>query len=147
MRAKCYFLDGKLINIGEWDTQRRLKPITDEQLAWREANKQLVPREFTAEEKERIVKGEQLPPPLETVWPEIPREEYDANPIPAGVVIEEREVVQNGNGLFLVDDYASQRRFEYPPIPDQLDAFWKGGEDAEVMRARVLAVKAKYPKG
>ena len=43
-------------------------------------------------------------------------------------------------------DYAVRRAAEYPPIADQLDALWKGGADAEAMRAKVQAVKAKYPK-
>ena len=34
----------------------------------------------------------------------------------------------------------------YPPIAEQLDAFWKGGEDAEAMRLQIVAVKDKYPK-
>ena len=42
-------------------------------------------------------------------------------------------------------DYAKQRAKEYPPIEDQLDAYWKGGVDEAAMRARILAVKAKYP--
>lgn len=43
-------------------------------------------------------------------------------------------------------DYAQRRRDEYPSLADQLDAFWKGGEEAEAMRKRVLAVKARFPK-
>lgn len=42
--------------------------------------------------------------------------------------------------------YRDKRRAEYPPIGDQLDALWKGGVDAEAMKAAVAAVKAKYPK-
>lgn len=42
--------------------------------------------------------------------------------------------------------YAQRRSLEYPSITDQLDAFWKGGADAEAMRAQVMAVKAKHPK-
>lgn len=38
------------------------------------------------------------------------------------------------------------RAEEYPSIGDQLDALWKGGEDATEMLAKVQAVKAKYPK-
>lgn len=43
-------------------------------------------------------------------------------------------------------DYAALRRNEYPPISDQLDALWKGGDAAAEMLAKVQAVKAKYPK-
>jgi len=42
--------------------------------------------------------------------------------------------------------YQFQRRPEYPCIEDQLDALWKGGQDAEDMKAKINAVKAKYPK-
>jgi hypothetical protein len=42
--------------------------------------------------------------------------------------------------------YRYQRRPEYPSIEDQLDALWKGGQAAEDMKAKVEAVKAKYPK-
>ena len=42
--------------------------------------------------------------------------------------------------------YKAKRAAEYPPIGDQLDALWKGGEAAAEMLAMVQAVKAKYPK-
>lgn len=45
-----------------------------------------------------------------------------------------------------VNGYKDQRVAEYPPIGDQLDALWKGGEAAAAMLAQVQAVKAKYPK-
>jgi hypothetical protein len=44
-------------------------------------------------------------------------------------------------------EYQRQRATEYPPIGDQLDALWKGGEAAAEMLAKVQAVKSKYPKG
>ena len=44
------------------------------------------------------------------------------------------------------DAYKAKRIAEYPPIGDQLDALWKGGEAAAEMLAMVQAVKAKYPK-
>jgi hypothetical protein len=43
-------------------------------------------------------------------------------------------------------EYQRQRAAEYPPIGDQLDALWKGGDAAAAMLAQVQAVKAKYPK-
>jgi hypothetical protein len=42
--------------------------------------------------------------------------------------------------------YQRDRAAEYPPIGDQLDALWKGGDAATTMLAQVQAVKAKYPK-
>lgn len=44
-------------------------------------------------------------------------------------------------------EYQRKRAAEYPPIGDQLDALWKGGEAAAEMLAKVQAVKNKYPKG
>ena len=49
--------------------------------------------------------------------------------------------------LVSADAYKAQRASEYPAIGDQLDALWKGGDDAAAMLALVQAVKAKYPKG
>jgi len=43
--------------------------------------------------------------------------------------------------------YIAKRAAEYPPIGDQLDALWKGGDAAAEMLAKVQAVKTKYPKG
>ena len=42
--------------------------------------------------------------------------------------------------------YIAKRVAEYPPIGDQLDALWKGGDAAAEMLAKVQAVKTKYPK-
>ena len=42
--------------------------------------------------------------------------------------------------------YQALRQAAYPSVTEQLDALWKGDDDAEAMRQRVLAVKAKYPK-
>ena len=43
--------------------------------------------------------------------------------------------------------YITKRAAEYPPIGDQLDALWKGGDAAAEMLAKVQAVKTKFPKG
>lgn len=42
--------------------------------------------------------------------------------------------------------YKDKRTPEYPPIGDQLDALWKGGDAQTEMLAKVMAVKTKYPK-
>jgi hypothetical protein len=42
--------------------------------------------------------------------------------------------------------YIAKRQAEYPAIGDQLDAIWKGGDAQTEMLAKVMAVKAKYPK-
>jgi len=42
--------------------------------------------------------------------------------------------------------YPVKRRRSYPPIGDQLDALWKGGDDADAMRVLVNKVKTDHPK-
>ena len=44
------------------------------------------------------------------------------------------------------NEYQRRRAAEYPPIGDQLDALWKGGDAAAEMLTKVQAVKTKYPK-
>ena len=43
--------------------------------------------------------------------------------------------------------YSEKRRRSYPPIGDQLDALWKGGAEADAMKAIVNKVKTDNPKG
>ena len=50
------------------------------------------------------------------------------------------------NDLLSTVAYKDLRAKEYPAIADQLDAVWKGGTEMESMRAKVMAVKAKYPE-
>lgn len=54
-------------------------------------------------------------------------------------------------GLVINEDVLSRvfqdlRAAHYPAIGDQLDAIWKGGTDADEMRASVRKVKSDYPK-
>jgi hypothetical protein len=42
-------------------------------------------------------------------------------------------------------DYYVLRARKYPPIAEQLDAFWKGGTAAEAMAETIAAVKDQYP--
>jgi len=42
--------------------------------------------------------------------------------------------------------YQVQRAAAYPPIGDQLDALWKGGDSAAEMLVQVQSVKAAYPE-
>lgn len=42
--------------------------------------------------------------------------------------------------------YVDYRAQEYPPLVDQLDALWKGGDALAVMQATIMGIKAKYPK-
>ena len=42
--------------------------------------------------------------------------------------------------------YIEKRLDAYPPIGDQLDALWKGGDDADAMKILVNKVKSDFPK-
>ena len=42
--------------------------------------------------------------------------------------------------------YHIKRQRAYPPMGDQLDALWKGGDDADAMKIIVNKVKTDFPK-
>lgn len=42
--------------------------------------------------------------------------------------------------------YRDFRAAAYPPVGDQLDAMWKGGEAEAAMKETIMTVKAEYPK-
>ena len=42
--------------------------------------------------------------------------------------------------------YQELRAAAYPPVGDQLDAMWKGGEPEAAMKQIILDVKAEFPK-
>tara|TARA_R110002167_G_scaffold64803_1_gene183215 strand:+ start:276 stop:563 length:288 start_codon:yes stop_codon:yes gene_type:complete len=42
--------------------------------------------------------------------------------------------------------YKDKRKKSYPPIGDQLDALWKGGDDAAAMKVIIDKVKSDNPK-
>ena len=65
-----------------------------------------------------------------------------AEPVNPDIEIPTRQAI---NALLNGLEHQAKRRREYPPLEDQLDAIWKGGQAAEDMRAIVMAVKAKYP--
>ena len=44
------------------------------------------------------------------------------------------------------EKYRDDRAGEYPSLADQLDALWKGGEQEQQMRDKIMSVKEKYPK-
>lgn len=59
----------------------------------------------------------------------------------------ERERVARLNRVLTPEQIISNnRRSEYPPIEDQLDALWKGGAESEAMRQKITAIKLKFPK-
>lgn len=68
-------------------------------------------------------------------------------PLPIGAVEVEAEVTETAKGrLVLSSDWFSLREDAYPPLKDQLDAMWKGGEAAQEMTALVQSIKDRYPK-
>lgn len=69
--------------------------------------------------------------------------EWDARDEDGNVVEIDQDLVNSWEDP---EDYKIKRVTEYPPIGDQLDALWKGGDAAAEMLAKVQAVKAKYPK-
>jgi hypothetical protein len=69
----------------------------------------------------------------------------DGNP----VTIDEAKIAKEMTRLQAEYDsqaYSRARVIAYPPIGDQLDALWKGGDDAEAMKAIVNKVKSDNPK-
>ena len=81
----------------------------------------------------------------EAVWEALdPKTRTIDDPITGETItvdIEKSEIVRPD-----IPDYYAKRRAEYPAIGDQLDAFWKGGDAATAMLAKIQAVKDKYPK-
>jgi hypothetical protein len=62
-------------------------------------------------------------------------------------VFAQEKAIQDAKNIELAKtQYQRDRAKEYPPIGDQLDALWKGGEASTTMLAQVQAVKSKYPK-
>lgn len=81
-----------------------------------------------------------------TVFDEASKEEVILNPLPNGATSSEEEVIEVDGGLFASSDYTAIRSTMYPEIKEQLDAFWKGGKEAEDMRAKIMKVKSDIPK-
>jgi len=68
---------------------------------------------------------------------------------PSTAPVSDEQITQELTRLeqqYATDAYKRNRLAEYPPIGDQLDALWKGGDAAAEMLAKVQAVKTKYPK-
>lgn len=120
--TKVFTLDGKIINIGNWDYQV-----------------------YQVEVIGNPFSGEGDPP---EDWDyQVRLEDVIGNPLPAGAIREDREVIESAKGrLLLAHDWQALRADEYPSLKDQLDAMWKGGKAAEEMAVLVQAVKEKYPK-
>lgn len=156
---------GNVVHIGEWDFQysvvfRNPLPSDAENRPDRvpllrdgEPVMRLV-RDVVGEEPEyepvltdgppRWFRGDNLI--HEGEWDNRP-EDVASNPIPAGVTSSDEPTRERDDGgLAAAGDYESLRRAAYPPLKDQLDAMWKGGAEADAMRATVLGVKERFPK-
>jgi len=59
---------------------------------------------------------------------------------------EEAEVASQYADYVANNKYKDDRAGSYPPIGDQLDALWKGGDDADAMKILVNKVKSDFPK-
>jgi hypothetical protein len=81
-----------------------------------------------------------------------PSEDYDEIhwcEVPQGERPSKSAVAAEVKRLRAEDDataYRRQRAVEYPPIGDQLDDLLRQGAFSDEMQARLLAVKARYPK-
>lgn len=115
--------EGKLINVGEWD--------------YRLYDLEHVGNPYTG-------KGE---PPNDWDYQITIERNLVGNPMPAGAVeVDETPVVTDKGRMVLASDWHSLREDAYPPLKDQLDAMWKGGEAAQEMAALVQSIKDRYPK-
>ena len=66
----------------------------------------------------------------------------------AVVILDEAKIASEMTKLQLAyDGLAYSRARIYPPIGDQLDALWKGGDDAAAMKVIIDKVKSDNPKG
>ena len=76
-----------------------------------------------------------------------PVEAFDANekPVEIDMAAVEAEIAALEAAEAKVA-YRELRRVAYPPMGDQLDALWKGGQAQEEMKATIDKVKADYPK-
>lgn len=53
--------------------------------------------------------------------------------------------IQTGADVLAGKLYLDQRAAHYPPIQDQLNAIWAGGQAMEDMRTKIQAVDATFP--
>jgi len=76
-----------------------------------------------------------------------PIEAFDANekPVAIDMAAAEAEIAVLEAAEAKVA-YRELRRVAYPPVGDQLDALWKGGQEQAAMKAAIDKVKADYPK-
>ena len=76
-----------------------------------------------------------------------PIEAYDASEKP--VTLDDAAIVAEIAALEAAEAKAAYRELRakaYPPVGDQLDALWKGGQEQAAMKAIIYKVKSDYPK-
>lgn len=123
MKTKIFILNGRLEHVGLWDYQ--IKEIEHIDNPW-------------------LIHDQPCPVDWDFCrW----IEEVVTNPLPEGVIELEAEIEETAKGrLVLASDWYTLREDAYPPLKDQLDAMWKGGEAAQEMAALVQSIKDRYPK-
>lgn len=128
MNTKIWLLDGKVINVGDWDYQ------------------------FQAEMAETDVEVDVLTedgkPDKTTVKKVVPTgRQIATNPPPKDSFETFMDITTTAKGrIVLTSDYAALRGAEYPSVNDQLAALWDGGDAADLMKLQIAAIKEKYPK-
>lgn len=119
---KVIILNDEIINMGEWDYGIAIEKVPMN--PWPGPSEPPEDWDFNYEDIEIVT-----------------------NPLPEGSVEKELEVIISDKGRYLLaTDWYNLREDAYPPIKDQLDAAWKGGEEAEAMKQLILSIKEKYPK-
>lgn len=122
--------DGIVINIGEWEyNMSGVKNPDADDLTWAEVKAMTELRQD-------------------------PEMMYDAdgklimealNPMPDGAKEYDVDVKAiDGSGAVASDDYATQRKYAYPSIANQLDMIYHGGINA--WKASIKDVKDEFPK-
>lgn len=86
------------------------------------------------------------PPVVKIVYND-PIEAFDSDGQPVEIDFKAVEVELVALEIAVSNEaYRARRAAEYPSVGDQLDALWKGGDEAAEMKAKIDAVKSKHPK-
>lgn len=124
---KVIKLNGEIINIGAWDYMHT--PVKNTNT-------------YSEEEKDEILKSGRNPDFIYDDNGEIIT--VITNPLPAGAIEEDVELIKNSHGEYCeIDDYKKLRI--YPSIEDQLDYIFHNGVDAW-KKDMIQPVKDKHPK-
>jgi hypothetical protein len=120
--TKVFVIGNRIEHVGHWDFQRDDVEVSNN--PW--VGEGAAPEDWDYEYRTETVIG---------------------NPIPADAQEIDAEIEETAKGrLVLATDWHSLREDAYPPLKDQLDAMWKGGEASQEMAALVQSIKDRYPK-